>query len=289
MNKVYVLLGVLVVLVVVAVVVNYDASGRGRDRAPAVDTQSAAKLPAIDQNRIHAVELSDAENRVQGRAVGGELGPSREVRFARDGEQGHRAPPGSAGARARRARLEVGGCSPREDPRPRAGRRQADQAVRREQQADRRPVGRQDRRQRRSQPSAGRDVRPRGGTGRRLLPRQAPAAPRDAAALDVARQPRLRARSQAARGVGRKSRARQDRVRRRAVHAGDSGHAARLRARGAHPRWWPRGRSPSRVPTPSRRRRSDPRRRPRRLRRPGCNATGRSSSRRNPRSSLRRR
>jgi Domain of unknown function (DUF4340) len=65
MNKVYVLLGVLVVLVVVAVVVNYDPSGRGRDRAPAVENQTAAKLPAIDQNRIHAIELSDAENRVR--------------------------------------------------------------------------------------------------------------------------------------------------------------------------------------------------------------------------------
>ena len=112
---------------------------------------------------------------------------------------------------------------------------EADQALRREQQAHRRPVGREDRRQRRPQPPAGREVRPRRGTGCGLLPRQAPAAPRDAAALDVARQPRLRARSQAARGVGRKSRARHDRVRRRAVHAGDSRHAARLRARGARP------------------------------------------------------
>ena len=65
MSKVYVLLGLLVVLTGAAFVVNYDPSGKGRDRASAVEETDVAKLPAVDQNRIHAFELSDAENKVR--------------------------------------------------------------------------------------------------------------------------------------------------------------------------------------------------------------------------------
>jgi Domain of unknown function (DUF4340) len=65
MSKVYVLLGLLVVLTGAAFFVNYDPSGKGRDRASAVEEGDVVRLPAIDQNRVHAFELSDAENKVR--------------------------------------------------------------------------------------------------------------------------------------------------------------------------------------------------------------------------------
>ena len=66
MNKVYVLLGVLVVLVVVAVRRQLRPErGRGATAPRPSRSPSPPKLPAIDQNRIHAIELSDAENRVR--------------------------------------------------------------------------------------------------------------------------------------------------------------------------------------------------------------------------------
>ena len=65
MSKVYVMLGLFVVVTGAAFFVNYDPSGKGRDRASAVEETDVAKLPAIDQNRVHAFELSDAENKVR--------------------------------------------------------------------------------------------------------------------------------------------------------------------------------------------------------------------------------
>jgi Domain of unknown function (DUF4340) len=65
MTKLYALLGLFVVLTGAAFFVNYDPSGRGRDRASALEEDKVAKLPAIDQARIHSFELSDAENKVR--------------------------------------------------------------------------------------------------------------------------------------------------------------------------------------------------------------------------------
>jgi hypothetical protein len=65
MSKVYIMLGLFVVVTGAAFFANYDPSGKGRDRASAVEETEVAKLPAIDQNRIGAFELSDAENKVR--------------------------------------------------------------------------------------------------------------------------------------------------------------------------------------------------------------------------------
>jgi hypothetical protein len=64
MNKIYVMLGLLVVLAGVAWFVNYDPSGKGLERKPAVEVHDS-KPPAIDQGRVHAIEISDSENRVR--------------------------------------------------------------------------------------------------------------------------------------------------------------------------------------------------------------------------------
>jgi hypothetical protein len=65
MSKVYVMLGLLVVLGAVAWFVNYDPTGKGHDRAPAKEVSETSRLPAIDQGRVHAIEISDPENRVR--------------------------------------------------------------------------------------------------------------------------------------------------------------------------------------------------------------------------------
>jgi hypothetical protein len=65
MNKVYVMLGLTVVLWGVGFAVNHDSSGKGPDREGAVDTTDSVKPPVVDPNRVHSIEISDAENRVK--------------------------------------------------------------------------------------------------------------------------------------------------------------------------------------------------------------------------------
>jgi hypothetical protein len=64
MRKVYVLLGVLVALGLVAWFVNYDPTGKGADRAPAVEPVDT-RPPAVDPSRVQAIEVSDPENRIR--------------------------------------------------------------------------------------------------------------------------------------------------------------------------------------------------------------------------------
>lgn len=65
MNKVYLMLGLLVVLVAVGLLVNYDPTGKGHDRASATEAGQESKPPAVDPNRVHAIEIGDAENRIR--------------------------------------------------------------------------------------------------------------------------------------------------------------------------------------------------------------------------------
>src|SRR5512134_4029418 len=64
MKKVYVMLGLLVVLGAVAYFVNYDPTGKGPDRAPAI-TEAETRPPGIEPARVHAFEISDPENRTR--------------------------------------------------------------------------------------------------------------------------------------------------------------------------------------------------------------------------------
>ncbi len=69
MNKVYVMLGLFVVLALAAFIVNYDSSGKGVDRTSKV-RENVPKLPAIDQNRIMGLELSDGTGTIKVQRVG---------------------------------------------------------------------------------------------------------------------------------------------------------------------------------------------------------------------------
>ncbi len=69
MNKVYVMFGLLVVVALGAFILNYDSSGKGPDRVNKV-RENVPKPPAIDQNRVFGIEVSDGSGTIKVQRLG---------------------------------------------------------------------------------------------------------------------------------------------------------------------------------------------------------------------------
>ena len=209
--------------------------GEGADRAPGDERSRVARLPAIDQSRVHAHRALGPRQPGPGRAVRREVGPSREVQRARDGqasanellqglqglEKAERVSKSAASARDKAFGLE-----------PEAAKRVKLFDENNKLIADL-WIGKPDMSGERTVQLAGNFVRIEGSDAR-LLARQAPPAPRDAPALDVARRALFPLEPKERGGAGREGRRVCARVRRRA--GGMPGAESRPESRGPTPR-----------------------------------------------------